>query len=220
DASFSLAELLELMGLGQAATTLLEDAHRSATASGDEIRRAEAGWRLARNLAFGVQDSAARGRVAALAAECSEIAGRLDVREADAGAALARSIAASADGEWGVAAEQSRIAEAVYREIGDLPGEIFAKRERLRALAGAAVGEGRIDLARFDELSEALQRFAIENAPGLQALVKFELAQVAGHFDPDLAMDLATDAARAAQRQGHPVLVTRAGELRDALSVP
>lgn len=221
DASFSLAELLEMMGLGQAAITLLENAHRSATGLGDEFRCAESAWRLARNLAFGLdQDSAARDRVGELTTQCCEIAGRLDIHEAGAGAALARSIAAIAGGEWAVAAEQSRNAEAVYREIEDLPGEIFAKRERVRALVGAAVEEGQIDGAQFDELNEALQRFAIENAPGLRPLIKFELARLASFFDDDLARDLATDAAQDAQLQRHPVLVTAARELRNSLSTP
>jgi hypothetical protein len=219
DASFSLAEVLELTGLGQAAPPLLEDAHRSAVALGDEFRRAEAAWRLARNLAFGLdRDASAQARVAELAAECCDIAARLNIREADAGAALARAIAAIARSDWAAAVEQVHNAETIYREIDDLPGEIFAKRERVRALVGAATEAGQMDGAQFDELNEALQRFAIENAPGLRPLIKFELAQLASYFDDQFARDLATDAAQDAQLQGHPVLVTEARELRNSLS--
>lgn len=219
DASFSLAELLELIGVGRGAVPLLERAHRSAIDLGDEFRRAEGAWRLARNLAFGLdEDSAARDRVGELTTECQKIAERLDIRQASAGAALARSIAAIANQEWSVAAEESSNAEAIYREIEDLPGEIFAKRERVRALVGVALDEGQLDAAQFDELSEALQRFAIENAPGLRPLIKYELARLVMHFDDRFAKDLATDAERDAQLQKHPVLVTAARQLLDSMN--
>ncbi len=79
---------------------------------------------------------------------------------------------------------------------------------------------GQLDAAQFDELNETLQRFAIENAPGLRPLIKFELARLATFFDEGLARSLAADAAEDAELQHHPVLVTAARELRNSLSTP
>lgn len=219
DASFSLAELLELMGLGQAALPLLESAHRAAAEAGDECRRATAAWRLARNLAFSSDgDSAAADDVTARADECREIASRLGIREADAGAALAEAIAATVRGDWTVAAERAVAAETIFREMQDLPGEIFAKRERVRALVGAAIDGGEMDATQFDDLSTTLQRFAIDHAPGLRPLIKLELARLARFLDADLARELATDAAHDAQLQRHPVIGGAAQELLDELA--
>jgi len=213
DASFSLAEVLELCALGQVATAVLEGAHRSAARLGDEFRRAEAAWRLARNLAFGIgSDSSNAHRVADLANECTVIAERLDIRESDAGAALARSIAA-AGRDWITAAREARWAEDAYAEIGDLLGVSFAKRERVRALIGQGLTGVHTAGADFDELSAWLQNFGAENAPGLRPLIKLELAFLAYYFDDTLAAQLATDAAADAKLQEHPYIGGKAEEL-------
>ena len=219
DAAFSLAELLELIGLGQAALPLLEDAYRSSRKLGDEYRRATAAWRLARNLAFALDGSTdSMARVTLLAEESRAIASRLGLREADAGAALAEAIVASVRGDWALALDRAVVAEGLFHEVHDLPGEIFAKRERVHALIRAAVDGKPVDGAQFDELSAALQRFAIDNAPGLRPLIKLELARLASFLDHDLARELATDAAHDAQLQGHPVIVGAAGTLLEALT--
>jgi hypothetical protein len=219
DACFSVSELLELLALGQAATELLESAHQASIASGDELRRAEAAWRLARNLAFGIAGNPAlAARVGALAAECQTIAARLDIAEADCGASLASAIAAIAAREFDAAVDHAKRAEDRFRKLEDLPGEIFAKRERLRALIGRLTQRGSLDARDWDDLSVPLQRFALENAPGLRPLIKYELAFLATHFDDKLALELAGDAADDAKLQEHPSLVTKAAELRDAIA--
>ena len=218
DASFPLAELLELCALGQAARPILESAYRSAVRAGDEFRRAEAARRLARNLALGLeQDLSQAERVAALTAECSGIAKRLDIREADAGAALARAIAAQMRKNWAAAAREVATAEAIYAALDDLLGLLFARRERVRVLIGGGIDGEPVDGAEFDTLSLWLQQFANDNAPGLRPLVKYELALVSQHFDVALALDLATDAVEAADAQGHRLIRDRAYELREAL---
>jgi hypothetical protein len=219
DATFSLAEVLELCALGQACTGLLERAHRSAARRGDEFRRAEAAWRLARNLAFGIQtDAANTERVVSLAEECSAIAARLDIRESDAGSTLARSIAAMARRDWPVAAREAKRAEDIYAELDDLLGLCFAKRERVRALVGSGTAGVSVQGSDFDELSRWLQTFAIENAPGLRPLIKYELAMLATHFDDKLAMELAADAAEDAKLQKHPFIGDKANEILKSLS--
>ena len=218
DASFSLAELLELCAMGQAGTHILERAHQSATRLGDEFRRAEAAWRLARNLAFSLDADPANGdRVAALARECTAIAERLDIRESDAGSALARSIAALAARDWEAIAREARRAEDIYAGIEDLYGISFAKRERVRGLIGQGLAGGHIEGADFDALSAWLQRFAAENAPGLRPLIKLELAMLATCFDDELAAQLATDAAEDAKLQKHPYIGDKAEELLRSL---
>lgn len=219
DACFSLAELLELQGRGAFAENMLENAHRSSISAGDEVRRAEAAWRLARNLAFkSGEDAAIRVRISELATECSEIARRLDIREADAGAALARTIDASTRRDFKAAAEAAILALEIYRSIGDLRGEFFAARELLLAHVAEAAQGGLIDTDLWDHLSLSLQQFAMENTPGLTALFKYDLAVLARYFDPQLAQLLANDAAEYALAQEHPLLITWAVSLRDALA--
>jgi hypothetical protein len=75
-----------------------------------------------------------------------------------------------------------------------------------------------LDARDWDDLSVPLQRFALENAPGLRPLIKYELAFLATHFDDKLALELAGDAADDAKLQEHPSLVTKAAELRDAIA--
>jgi hypothetical protein len=214
DAVSSLAEVLELCALGQGATTMLEHAHRSAAIVGDEFRRAEAAWRLARNLSFGVSaNPSSETRILELAQECTDIATRLDIRESDAGSGLARSIAALASSDWTIAADAAREAEDAFGAIPDLLGVAFAKRERVRALIGQRLAGGSMHGSDFDELSEWLQRFAAENAPGLRPIVKLELAMLAAYFDDKLMAELASDAASDAALQEHPYVGTKAREL-------
>lgn len=216
DASFSLAELLELCALGQAATKVLERAHQSATRLGDEFRRAEGAWRLARNLAFVAEAPATvRGRISALADECTAIARRLDIRESDAGSALARSIAATSNKDWSTGAREAKLAEDAFLEIRDLLGVSFAKRERVRGLVGEGLAGASIQGADFDELNEWLQRFSDVNAPGLRPLIKLELATLASYLEGQdvFAAELARDAAEAAEFQGHPYIPGRAQEV-------
>jgi hypothetical protein len=198
---------------------MLRRAHESSIAIGDELRRARAAWHRARNVAFSVADhEQATREVSALVAECIEIAARLNIREADAGAALARAIDATARCAFGEASAHAREAEAIYRELEDLPGEIFAKRERVRSFMGEASTSGTVNLSTWDELSLALQSFALERAPGMRPIIKFELANLARYFDGQLALELAGDAAEDARLQGHPYLTTKAPELRDAIA--
>ena len=219
DATFSLTQVLELCALGQACGGLLDNAHRSAKRLGDEFRRAEAAWRLARNLAFGlVADPAHAERVLSLTTECNEIAARLDIRQSDAGAAVARSIAAGARDEWDAAAAEARRAEDIYLRIEDLLGASFAKRERLRSLIALGRKTQQADAAQWDELSEWLQRFAIDQAPGLRPIVKLELARLAEYFDDTLALQLATDAIEDAALQEHPYIGQAAKEFLRSIS--
>ena len=218
DASFSLAEVLELCALGQAGTGILESSYRSAARHGDEFRLAEAAWRLARNLSFGLDANSANAqRVNELAQECTAIAIRLNIRESDAGAALARSIAAIARHAWDEAASEAKRAEDIYAELDDLLGISFSKRERVRALIGQGLAGGQTKGADFDELSEWLQRFAMENAPGLRPIIKLELALLANYFDDSLTAELAADAAEGAALQGHPYIGDKARDLLQSL---
>lgn len=77
--------------------------------------------------------------------------------------------------------------QEVHVVFEDLLGTSFAKRERLRALIGQGLAGVRIQGADLDALSEWLQRFAVENAPGLRPLIKLELAILATCFDDALA---------------------------------
>jgi hypothetical protein len=207
DAAFSLTELMELLGVAQGTPPMHEAAHRSAVQLGDEFRRTEAAWRWARALAYAPADTAAvPAKIAELATESIEIAGRLDIRESDAGAALARSIAAAARMQWDEAREGARGAETVFEHLADEWGKFLARRERLRALIGAGIASGTVSAADFDELNEGLQRFSLEKAPGVRPLVKYEIALLATYFDDELAIACATDARDEAKVQQHPII--------------
>jgi hypothetical protein len=221
DAALSFAELLELCGLGRAATPWLERAHEASKQRGDELRRAEAAWRLARNLAYGVDEEAERSaRILALTQESVDIAARLDIPQADAGSALAQAIAAIVRSDWQTAAEQAERAQAAYASVPDALGELYAARERMRALVGQGLVDGTLSSQAFDELNLFLQNFVINQTPGLRPLVKLELARLATYVDEQLARELAEDAAREGSDQGHPVVPKRALELLKQLSPP
>lgn len=218
DAAFSLAELLEYVGAGHAATGILELAYRSAAEHGDEFRRAEGAWRLARNMSFNLEaDPGRAARIDELAADCTDIARRLDIRESDAGAALARAIAGLGQHRWDDAMREARRAETVYTEIEDALGVLHARREQVRALIGKAQETGNASANEFDRLSLALQTFAGENAPGLRTIVKFELANVALNFDVAFARQLAVDVCEDARLQQHPVAGRKAMEIIESI---
>jgi hypothetical protein len=218
DAALSLTELMELLSLARHTPLLHEAAHRSAVQLGDEFRRAEAAWRWARGLAYAPADSpAVPARIVELATESIEIAGRLDIRESDAGAALARSIVAAARMQWDHAREEARAAETIFEGLEDEWGKFLARRERLRALIGAGISSGTVTAADFDELSQSLQRFSLERAPGVRPLVKYEIAMLACYFDDELAIACATDARDEGKVQQHPTIVAMAERLLGAL---
>jgi hypothetical protein len=77
---------------------------------------------------------------------------------------------------------------------------------------------GHIDYKQFDGLSLALQTFAGENAPGLSAIVKFELALIAEGFDRHLAIQLAQDAAKDAKAQRYDLICDKAEQLLRMIS--
>jgi hypothetical protein len=219
EATFALTELSELLGLAQATPYLHEAAHDSAVRIGDEFRRAEAAWRWARALAYNPEDSPGlRDKIMALTDECVEIAGRLDIRESDAGAALARSIASTARFQWGESRAGALAAEEIYGKLEDEWGKFLARRERLRALTGSGLATGTITAADFDELSEGLQRFSRERAPGVRPLIKYEIALAASIFDDKLAIACANDARDEARLQSHPVIPDMAEKLLASLS--
>lgn len=218
DAAFSLTELMELLGVAAGTPPMHEAAHRSAVQLGDEFRRAEAAWRWARALAYALADSPVEpARIMELATESIEIAGRLDIRESDAGAALARSIAAAARMHWDEAESAARDAESIFERLEDDWGRFLARRERLRALIGAGIKSGTVTAADFDELNRSLQRFSIEKAPGVRPLVKYEIAVLATYFDDELAVACATDARDDAKLQQHPIIVGMAEQLLERL---
>jgi len=218
DAAFSLTELMELLGVAQGTPLMHEAAHRSAVQLGDEFRRAEAAWRWARALAYAPADSPdVPAKIVDLATESIAIAGRLDIRESDAGAALARSIAAAARMQWDEARTGARGAETIFERLEDEWGMFLARRERLRALIGAGITSGTVTAGDFDELNEGLQRFSLERAPGVRPLVKYEIALVSSYFDDNLAIACATDARDEAKVQQHPIIAGMAERLLDNL---
>jgi hypothetical protein len=220
DAAFSLTELMELLGVAQGTPPLHEAAHGSAVQLGDEFRRAEAAWRWARALAYAPADSPeVPERIAELAAESIGIAARLDIRESDAGAALAHSITAAARMQWDEARAAALGAEEIFVCLEDEWGKFLARRERLRALIGAGITSGTVPAADFDELNESLQRFSFDRAPGVRPLVKYEIALAASYFDDELAIACATDARDEAKVQQHPVIGTMAERLLERLRV-
>lgn len=218
DAAFSLTELMELLGVAQGTPPVHEAAHRAAVQLGDEFRRAEAAWRWARALAYAPADSSGvSAKIAELTTESIEIAGRLDIRESDAGAALARSIAATARSQWDEAHAGAQDAEKIFESLKDEWGKFLARRERLRALIGAGTASGTVTAADFDELNECLQRFSFDKAPGVRPLVKYEIALAASYFDDKLAIACATDAHEEAKVQQHPMIEKMAEQLLDRL---
>jgi hypothetical protein len=218
DACFSLTELFELLGVAQATPPLHEAAHGSAVRIGDEFRRAKAAWRWARALAYSPEESPeTREKIQRLTDESIEIAGRLEIRESDAGAALARSIASAARRQWDEAHAGAKAAEGIYGQLEDEWGIFLARRERLRALIGTGLAEGTVSAADFDELNESLQRFSFEKAPGVRPLVKYEIALAAFTFDKELAISCATDARDEAKLQAHPVIGDMAARLLESL---
>lgn len=219
DAAFSLTELVELLGLGDGTPALHDAAYRSAKQMGDEFRRAEAAWRWARALAFRpAGNSNVLDQITALSTESIEIAARLDIRESTAGAALARSIASAARLQWDEARAAAHDAQQIFEALEDDWGRFLALRECLRALIGGGIKTGTINAAEFDELSLHLQTFALERAPGLRPVVKYEIALAALHFDDQLALDCATDASNDAKLLENPVITQMAERLLQRLT--